>query len=61
MEQAPIMPCTVDVAKWKQLVNEAKALATQGKVRQGLDVFQQALKIHWTEKLERRIKKLEVD
>lgn len=58
--QASATPCNVDVAQWKKLVNDAKALAIGGKVQQSLDVFRQALKIHWTEKLERRIKKLEV-
>ena len=52
--------CDADVTKWKKLVNDAKALTTSGKLKEGLSTFHQALKLHWTEKLEHRIKKLEV-
>jgi hypothetical protein len=58
---ASTMPSNSDIVKWKRLVNEAKALATSGKVQKSLDVFRQASKLHSTEKLDRRIKKLEVN
>jgi len=49
-----------DAAKWKKLVSDGKLMAENGHFQKSIDLMKRALGLRWTEKLEKRIKKIEV-
>ena len=48
------------IERWQKLVTKAKNLAKEGHVRKAIEITKKALSIHHSEKLEQRLKKMEV-
>uniref|UniRef100_A0A146YLN6 DNA excision repair protein ERCC-6-like n=1 Tax=Fundulus heteroclitus TaxID=8078 RepID=A0A146YLN6_FUNHE len=59
LEKSLSLDAQDELEVYKRLISDAKAVAKQGEIRQALELFKQAYRIHQTPKLESRIKKIE--